>query len=109
MKRLPKHDLPDENEIWQVALKYLPKDYVLKRVECTYGSGGFPAIVPEDFEVTIEYEDKTDKRFKGSDLNIEKYQNWAKKVEAHIRANWPPHTIRIGFVGTKPCEIPEDE
>ncbi|MGD0551533.1 MAG: hypothetical protein ABSB25_02655 [Sedimentisphaerales bacterium] len=97
MKRLPKHDLPDENKIRQVALEYLPKDYILKRVECTYGSGGFSAIVPDDFEVIIEYQNRTDERFRGTELDIEKYQNWAKKIEAYIRSKWPPETIRICF------------
>lgn len=108
MKQLPKHDLPNENEIRQVAIKYLPKDYVLKQVECTYGSGGFPTIMPEDFEVTIKYESRMDKRLRGTEIDIETFQNWAKKIEAKIRSEWPPETIRIGFVQTEPYEILED-
>ena len=97
MLNVPKEELPNIQEIREWALENLPEHVVLKRIEVTYGTD-LPNIVPDDFEVTIEYENRMDERLRGSTEDIAAHHAWADPLTAKIRAEWPPSTIRIGFV-----------
>jgi hypothetical protein len=97
MPQVPKEELPNMREIRGWALENLPKHIVLKRIEVTYGTD-FPSMMPDDFEITIEYENRVDPRLRGSNEDIAAHHAWADPLTAKIRAKWPPSSIRIGFV-----------
>lgn len=112
LRRAKPLELPKEDEIKAMALENLPEDYVLKRVQLTYG----PAM-PEDpskfikfmggpppkgfhnlnFEVTIEYEYQGDEVLRGTSVEIDTFQSWAEPLKEKIRDKWPPEALRICF------------
>ena len=79
-----------------MALENLPKDYVLKAVQLTYGSD-WPEAIPEDFEITIEYEYQGDEVLSGTSVEINTFQSWPEPLKARIRDKWPPKALRICF------------
>lgn len=89
-------ELPKEDEIKAMALENLPEHYALKAVRLTYGSD-WPGAIPEDFEITIEYEYRGDEALRGTFAEIETFQNWAEPLKAMIRNKWPPKALRICF------------
>lgn len=92
----PKDELPDVEQIRQLALTNIPAHIVLRDVRCTYGSD-FPQVLPEDYEITIEYEKTPDAPPAGTNAAIEACQAWSHTLLQDIRTQWPPETVRITF------------
>ena len=88
------------------ALENLPKHIVLKSIKTTYGTDS-PSFMPEDIEITIEYENRIDPRRRGSNEDIDAYHAWADPLTAKIRSKWPPESIRIGFHERQPDSEPD--
>jgi hypothetical protein len=101
--QIPKDEIPDADEIRQLALTNLPSHYRLIDVRCSYGTE-WPDVLPEDFEITIEYENHLDDVSKSSMREIETFQNWAHALAQDIRGDWPPESLRIGFQERLPNE-----
>lgn len=91
--QIPKHEIPDMEQIRELARVGLPSHYSLKSVRCSYGSD-WPDFLPNDFEIVIEYENRLDEV---TNEDIEAYQRWAHALVQDIRGEWPPESIRITF------------
>jgi hypothetical protein len=94
--RVPRKELPDIERIRYLASENLPKHYRLLDVRCDYGSGG-TSVLPDDFEIIIEYENLNDPALAGSMAEISDHHAWADPLLAAIRAEWPPSTVRIAL------------
>ncbi len=93
--------LPDEELIRVWALEDLPEHYKLESVRLTF-SGGLQGIVPDDFEITIEYVNHVDEVLRGTETDIKSHQDWASPLEKRIREKWGSKEWRIGFVEKYP-------
>jgi hypothetical protein len=91
--QIPKHEIPDIEQIRELARVGLPSHHSLKSVRCSYGSD-WPDFLPDDFEIVIEYENRLDEV---TNEDIEAYQRWAHALVQDIRGEWPPESIRITF------------
>ncbi len=94
--KIPKHEIPNMEEIRELARVGLPSHYSLKSVGCSYGSD-WPEILPDDFEIVIEYENHLEAALRGTNEEIDAYQRWAHALVQDIRGEWPPESIRIAF------------
>ena len=99
--RVPKDEIPNIEQIRELALVNLPSHYRLKSVTCTYGSD-WPDLLPEDFELLIEYENLLDNSLQRTTAEIEAHQRWAHALVQDIRGDWPPESIRITFSEKEP-------
>lgn len=93
---IPKDEIPNLEQIRELAAIALPPHYHLKEVRCSYGSD-WPDLLPEDFELIIEYENHLDASLKGTAEEIEAYQRWAHALVQDIRGDWPAESLRINF------------
>jgi len=94
--QIPKREIPDMEQIRELARVGLPSHYSLKSVRFSYGSD-WPEFLPDDFEIVIEYENRLDEVLRGTNEDIEAYQRWAHALVQDIRGEWPPESIRITF------------
>ena len=95
--QIPKDEIPDMNQIGELARVGLPPHYILTSVRCSYGSD-WPHFLPDDFEIIIEYRNNLDEELKGTMDNLEAHQRWAHSLVQDIRGHWPPDSIRITFL-----------
>jgi hypothetical protein len=93
---IPSSELPDIDQIAVWASENLPPHYELLDVRCDFGSD-MPKIVPEEFEIVIEYVNKLDPVMAGSKDAIRAHHKWSELLLSRVRAEWPPFTIRIAF------------
>lgn len=93
---IPSSELPDIEKIAVWASENLPPHYELLDVRCDFGSD-MPKIVPEEFEIVIEYVNKLDPVMAGSKDAIRAHHKWAELLLSRVRAEWSPFTIRIAF------------
>lgn len=93
-----KGEMPDEKWVTSVANLGLPETYRLLKVSCEFGGGS--SIVPDDFEIVIEYQDIEDPD--GSNPDFTAYQRWAFPLIETIRSEWAAHTIRISIRSVLP-------
>ena len=98
MGQVPKGELPSADEIREWALKNLPEFYTLGKVRFYIGSE-WPDLMPDDLEITIEFESHLDEALEGSDSSIQAYHDWAGPLEEKIRARWDKKSLRIVFKG----------
>jgi hypothetical protein len=96
--RIPESEIPDMRKLAAWARENLPVHYDLVDIRCDYVSD-MPAVIPEDFEIVIEYRDRLDPSQIGSPAAIEAHRAWSGPLTDRIRAEWPPSTIRIAFKG----------
>jgi hypothetical protein len=97
----PREELPNEESIKELAALNLPSHYRLRSVRCSYGSE-CPPFIPKDFEIVIEFENHIDESLRGTDADVQTYQDWAFPLMQDIRADWPPDTVRISFIEKLP-------
>jgi hypothetical protein len=93
---VPKEELPDTDVIARLARCQLPAHYQLLDVRCEI-SRDPPDIIPNEFEVVIEYVTKLDEIAQGSWDAIKAHQDWANPLIEQIRLEWPVSTLRICF------------
>lgn len=93
---IPKDEIPNLEQIRELAAIGLPPHYRLLGVRCTYGSD-WPEVLPEDFELVIEYENHLDSSLRGTSEEIDAYQRWAHALAQDIRGDWPAESLRITF------------
>jgi hypothetical protein len=93
---VPASELPDIAQIRQWAEEKLPAHFRLLDVRCNYGTT-VPSLLPEDWEVTIDYVSTLDASTMGSLTDIDAYHSWADPLIAKIRAEWPASCLRIGI------------
>jgi hypothetical protein len=98
----PKDELPDVEQIRQLAQATIPPHIILRDVRCTYGSE-FPSVIPEDYDITIEYEETPDAPPAGTNAAIEAFQAWSHPLIQDIRSQWPPESVRITFTSRHNC------
>ncbi len=96
MQHVPKHELPDEEEIRELARQNLPRHILVRRIECRWDDG-IPGSIQADWEVLIEYENQLDEARQGTMEDISSFQRWAHPLRDAIRAKWPPYALRIKF------------
>ncbi len=98
---VPKDELPNIDQIRRLAEMNLPTHIVLRDVRCTYCSDLHLGI-PEDYEITIEFEDTLDEELRQTPSAIEGIEAWVHPIVQAIRSEWPPETVRINFASYEP-------
>lgn len=93
---VPASEVPDVTKIRHWAEQNLPAYYRLLDVRCGYGTP-LPTILPEDFEIIIEYTSGLDIFESGGMDAINAHHLWADPLMARIRAEWSPWSLRINF------------
>ena len=97
----PKPELPDVEGIRRLAEVSLPEGFVLRDVRRAFGSE-FPLVIPEDYDLTNEYEDTRSERIGGPDEAIRVFREWAHPLIQDIRSDWPAETLRVSFASREP-------
>lgn len=96
MKQVPNIQLPGADEIKKWALMNLPEYYTLRKIGFYIGCE-WPDLMPDDLELTIEYENHLDEAVQGSNSAIQDHHGWADPLVKKIRAGWDKKSLRIVF------------